>query len=99
MRISNFHIEGLNHPCFNNQNRYHTKNSPNRYSYTKDLCSLLNNNQTYKEDFGTSIFSSVSMNVHNPKDGYKDKKKIKDVVTVKKVNLVRKENIENKKMP
>lgn len=39
------------------------------------------------------------MNVYCLKNTYKDKRKIKDAVTVKKMNLFSKENVDNRKMP
>lgn len=39
------------------------------------------------------------MNIYCLKNTYKDKRKIKDAVTVKKMNLFSKENVDNRKMP
>lgn len=39
------------------------------------------------------------MSIYHLKNTYKDKRKIKDAVTVKRMKLLCKENVENKKIP
>jgi hypothetical protein len=65
---------------------------------TKDL-NLLLPDPDPKSLPESKILSVVNMSVYNLKNTYKDKRKIKDAVTVKRMKLLCKENVETKKMP
>lgn len=48
---------------------------------------LRNNDQTESKNYQAKTLSVVNMSVYNLKNTYKDKRKIKDAVTVKQMKL------------
>ena len=61
-----------------------------RMDFSKDLGAMLIDNCSNARNSDNNSSLYASLNIYHLKDTYKDKKKIKDAVTVKKMNLFNK---------
>lgn len=81
-------------PC-----RLKNKKSLSKPGFPHDLDILIPDTDPIGRKDDKMPLSTINMSIYNLKNTYRDKKKIKDAVTVKKMNLFCKENIDSKKIP
>lgn len=90
MKFTNFQLDGLDSSHFSLLGKQKSKESKGRMDFSKNLGSMLIDNYSNMRNPDNNSSLYESLNIYQLKDTYKDKKKIKDAVTVKKMNLFNK---------